>query len=97
MNDFKEISEIIKVVIKELKQQEYITLEEVLKITGLAEVTLRDHLRNKVTAIGRNAWDRKEFFDYWKKMHNEKQKISAVKTIQTKEVLKNIIDYHRRK
>jgi len=78
-------------------ETEYITLDEALKVTGLAEVTLRDHMRGRVTAIGRNAWDRDEFFEYWKKLHNEKRKIVANKTIHTKEVLKNIIDQHRRK
>ena len=92
MNDFKEISEIIKVVIKELKQPlEYITLDEILKVTGLSEKTIREHLRGAVTSIGRNAWDRKEFFDYWKKLSYEKQKQNQLKTARIKEIVEKIL------
>lgn len=99
MNDFalKEISEAVKLIISEIKQPEYITLEEVLQVTGLSEKTIRDHLRNKVTSIGRNAWDRKKFFDYWKNQFEEKQIEYATKTARTKEILENIIDYHKRR
>jgi len=72
--------------------KEYITLEEALTVTGLAEKTLRDHMRNTVTAIGRNACDREEFFEYWKKLKEEKQHKSEKKSKRRQELVKNIID-----
>lgn len=87
-----ELNDVIKGVIKELKQPlEYITLEEVLKVTGLSEKTIREHLRGAVTCIGRNAWDRKEFFDYWKKNFYAKQKERQLETVKIKEILQKVL------
>jgi hypothetical protein len=68
---------------------EYITLEEALKVTGLSEKTLKCHMRGAVPKFGRNAWDRQEFFDYWRKSHNEKQKNWIHKERVMKDILEN--------
>lgn len=61
---------------------EYITLKEALVVTGLAEKTLKEHLRGCVPMIGKNAWFRKEFFDYWKQQFDcKQQKINETPTI----------------
>lgn len=52
---------------------EYITIEEALMVTGLAEKTLKEHLRGCVPMIGKGSWSRKEFFDYWLNQFDIKQ------------------------
>ena len=60
-------------LINDIQSDEYIVLDEALRITGLAEKTLRNHLRGQVTIIGRCAWNRRDFFSYWKRLSNNKQ------------------------
>lgn len=66
---------------------EYITIDEALKITGLAEKTLKEHLRGRVPMIGKSSWSRKEFFDHWRKEFEIKQQ----KVRQKNEVLENFL------
>ena len=66
---------------------EYITFQEALEVTGLSEKTLRDHLRGKVTPFGRNSWDRKEFFDYWRQHFQSKQNSNNIKKEKLYELL----------
>ena len=70
---------------------EYIMLDEALKTTGLSEKTLKDHMRGSVPAIGKNAWDRQEFFDYWKKLFDEKRAEKRAKNARVEEILDNLI------
>ena len=71
--------------------KEYITLEEALKTTGLSEKTLRDHLRGTVPSIGRNAWFRKDFFDYWKRQFENRTNKNAFRSKKIQELLGNAI------
>ena len=52
---------------------EYITLDEALTVTGLAEKTLKERLRGKVTMYGHCSWDRQEFFDFFRQAWQEKR------------------------
>ena len=52
---------------------EYITMTEARHATGLSEKTLKERLRGRVTLIGRNSYDRVEFFAYWKQEANRKR------------------------
>lgn len=46
---------------------EYITVKEAQEITGFDERTLKNLAKKAgITRIGRNSFDRKEFFRYWK-------------------------------
>lgn len=52
---------------------EYIGIEEALTVTGLAEKTLKERLRGRVTMYGHASWDRQEFFDFFKEAWREKR------------------------
>ena len=75
----------------QIQIREYITLDEALKTTGLSEKTLKDHMRGSVPAIGKNSWDRNEFFDYWKKLFDEKRTEKRAKNARVEEILDNLI------
>jgi len=50
----------------EAKTAEYITIDEAMLCTGLAEKTLKARLRGHVTMFGHGSWDRLEFFEFWR-------------------------------
>ena len=83
---------LIQLIIKQLKQPaEYITLNEALQVTGLSEKTLRDHMRGNVTPLGRMAYDRKEFFEYWRGLFHNRQNQNLLKYEKVREILDNIV------
>ncbi len=72
-------------------QVEYITLAEALDLTGLAEKTLREKLRGKVPMIGRSAWFREEFFQFWKDEHEQKHQDKTSKKKEVESIVQNLL------